>query len=62
MTYVWPIAKVIAPTPITGTDGMSTPATTPRKPVKARSRQRSRALYCSSTSPSNHSATTPNAM
>jgi hypothetical protein len=47
---------------MTITEGISTPSTTPRKPTNASSRQRSRALYCSSTSPSNHSATTPNAM
>ncbi|ARZ70544.1 hypothetical protein SMD11_4951 [Streptomyces albireticuli] len=47
---------------MTTTDGMTTPTTTPRKPTKARSRQRSRALYWSSTSPSSQSATTPNAM
>jgi hypothetical protein len=47
---------------MTTTDETSTPATTPRKPAKASSRQRRRALYCSSTSPSSHSATTPNAM
>ncbi len=56
------MAKAIAPPPITRTDGIMTPTTTPRKPAKASSRQRRRALYCSSTSPSNHSATPPNAM
>ncbi|MFD0384206.1 hypothetical protein ACFQ2B_23825 [Streptomyces stramineus] len=55
------MAKAMAPTAMTTTEERTTPATTPRKPTKARSRQRSRALYCSSTSPSSQSATTPNA-
>ncbi|GAA3067310.1 hypothetical protein GCM10020000_59530 [Streptomyces olivoverticillatus] len=62
VTKVCPTPKAIAPTMMTATDGMATPATTPRKPAKASSRQRSRALYCSSTSPSSQRATTPNAM
>lgn len=62
VTYVWPMANAIAPTAMTGTDGISTPTTTPAKPVKASRRQRSLALYCRSTSPSSHSATMPNAM
>lgn len=62
VTYVWPVAKAIAPITMTGTDGIRTPMTTPTKPVKASRRQRSRALYWSSTSPSSHSATMPNAM
>ncbi|MBD2829533.1 hypothetical protein ID875_17475 [Streptomyces globisporus] len=62
VTNVWPVAKASVPRTITGTEDSSTPATTPRNPPKARSRQRSRALYWSSTSPSSHSATRPNAM
>lgn len=62
VTYTCPTAKAIAPRMITTIDGMSTPITTPRNPVKASTRQRSRALYWSSTSPSSHSATIPNAM
>lgn len=62
VTYVWPVAKAIAPTAIISLEEISTPRTTPRNPVKARSLQRSRALYCSSTSPSSHSATMPKAM
>ncbi|KEF20215.1 hypothetical protein DF18_11175 [Streptomyces rimosus] len=52
----------MAPTAMTITDGMTTPTTTPRKPVKASSRHRSRALYWSSTSPRSQSATQANAM
>ncbi len=62
VTYVWPTAKAMAPAPITGTDPITTPTTTPRKPTNASTRQRSLALYCNSTSPSSHSATNPNAM
>ena len=38
VTYVWPVAKAIAPTMITSTEGISTPRTTPRKPPKALAR------------------------
>ncbi len=62
VTYVWPVAKAIAPTAITSTEGISTPRTTPRNPAKASSLHRSLALYCNSTSPSSHSATMPKAM
>lgn len=62
VTYVWPVANAIVPTAMTNTDGISTPTTTQVKPPKASRRQRRRALYCSSTSPSSHNATMPNAM
>lgn len=62
VTYVCPTAKAIAPSTITTIDGRTTPTTTVTNPTKASARQRSRALYWSSTSPRSHSATKPNAM
>ncbi|WP_372499136.1 hypothetical protein [Streptomyces somaliensis] len=62
VTQVWPTPKAAAPAMIKAIDGTRTPVTTPRKPRKASRRQRSRALYCRSTSPRSQSATTPNAM
>ncbi|URN11780.1 hypothetical protein LUW77_07930 [Streptomyces radiopugnans] len=67
MTKVWPTAKAAPPSEMTvsdtGTEEIATtPSTTSEKPPKASSRQRSLALYCSSTSASSQTATMPNAM